>query len=69
MEETDSRSCYDYDCMLWGEAYNNQPQKLQHTNKQIIGMYIMRAERCGEQLYPAASMSRVGIYLENMIVQ
>ena len=39
--------------VLWGdETYNNQPQKLQHTNKQY--WYITH------QLYHAASMSRVG---------
>ena len=51
--------------VLWGdETYNNQPQKLQHTNKQY--WYIMWSV---EQLYNAASMIRVGIYRKNMRVQ
>ena len=51
--------------VLWrDETYNNQPQKLQHTNKQY--WYIMWSV---EQLYHAASMSRVGIYRKNMRVQ
>lgn len=51
--------------VLWGdETYNNQPQKLQHTNKQY--WYITWGV---EQLYHAASMSRVGIYRKNMRVQ
>jgi len=51
--------------LLWGdETYNNQPQKLQHTNKQY--WYIMWSV---EQLYNAASMIRVGIYRKNMRVQ
>ena len=51
--------------VLWGdEKYNNQPQKLQHTNKQY--WYIMWSV---EQLYNAASMIRVGIYRKNMRVQ
>ena len=48
--------------VLWGdETYNNQPQKLQHTNKQY--WYITWGV---EQLYHAASMSRVGIYRKNI---
>ena len=51
--------------LLWGdETYNNQPQKLQHTNKQY--WYITWSV---EQLYHAASMSQVGIYRKNMRVQ